>query len=93
MLTRTRRCHNLPHGELSPRGVAACIDTYVRARAAVCCTYGLRVPALGGPYLPRACTPGRRWFEVDDYRRTLSYYATEVKALDERPSCVLQVCP
>ena len=73
--------------------MAACIDTYVRARAAVCCTYGLRVPALGGPYLPRACTPGRRWFEVDDYRRTLSYYATEVKALDERPSCVLQVCP
>ena len=27
---------------------------------------------------------GRRWFEVDDYRRTLSYYATEVKALDEQ---------
>ena len=73
--------------------MAACIDTYVRARAAVCCTYGLRVPALGGRTCRVPCTPGRRWFEVDDYRRTLSYYATEVKALDERPSCVLQVCP
>lgn len=36
---------------------------------------------------------GRRWFEVDDYRRTLSYYATEVKAYHERPSCVLQAAP
>ena len=43
------------HGELT--GVAACSGTYVRARAAVCCTYGLRVPALGGPYLPRALYP------------------------------------
>ena len=73
--------------------MAACIDTYVRARPPCAVRTGYVYQPWAGRTCRVPCTPGRRWFEVDDYRRTLSYYATEVKALDERPSCVLQVCP
>ena len=53
-------------GTYGLRVPASALGTYRRRRAAcpqgpAYCTYGVRVPALGVPYVPRTVAPQARW--------------------------------